>query len=345
MNKYLQLSINYLASKGGTVSIDDLRQQDWVIDVSHVSKLTTGDNPYALIRGENLKLTDRGIKSISPELKKGIERKLKIKSAKRVAAKDYGEQHYYVGNTNVIDYAIRKGKNYLSNGPTGCGKTTMIDFMALKYKKRVRVIPCDVEIDTSNIVGKMKVKEGDTVFVYGELVKAMINGDWVVFDEINTTRPEVLTRVNPVLDHRRFISVIENEGEVIKANKGFRVFATMNPNYAGTEELNEALRGRFGVVQDVTYLSKEKETKLIVDRTGVKEDTASRLCDIARVLRSMRESDRIYHDIGTRHLLETAEAITDGFSPVEAARFGMNVTDDKEEKHDIINVVRNQFKE
>ena len=251
----------------------------------------------------------------------------------------------YVGDTSIIEYAIKKSKHTLLTGPTGCGKTTAIQYLADKAKKRLWTISCAVDTDISEIIGKMTLFKGDTKFVYGSLAQSMKNGDWIVFDEINDAKPDVLSGINAALDHRRELCVKENESEIIKAHKNFRAFATMNPDYEGTIPLNEALRRRFAVTSKINYLPRKQEIKLICDRTNISQDFGTRIVKIGTVLRSMKETDRITKDISTGHLLEFSEAIVAGFNPIDAAKFTLNVSDDKKEMHDIINVVRNHFKE
>ena len=66
-------------------------------------------------------------------------------------------------------------------------------------------------------------------WVDGPIVQAMKRGELVVLDEINLAKPEVLGRLNELLEARGKLTLKEHEGEPIEPVDGFKVVATMNP--------------------------------------------------------------------------------------------------------------------
>ena len=74
-------------------------------------------------------------------------------------------------------------------------------------------------------------------WVDGPLVTAMKEGSMFLIDEISLADDSVLERLNSVLEPERSILLAEKGGgegaedevEVVKAESGFQVFATMNP--------------------------------------------------------------------------------------------------------------------
>jgi MoxR-like ATPase len=74
----------------------------------------------------------------------------------------------------------------------------------------------------------------------------MEEGGIIVFDELNTGHPSVIALLNSVLDDRRRIQV-PGYG-LVKAHPNFRVFMTMNRDYQGTFEMNEATESRFAPI-------------------------------------------------------------------------------------------------
>ena len=338
MNELITKTITYMLSNKNKSSIDDLRKQPfWDFTIPAI--LCTGTQPYATMSCDNLRLTPFGIDQANRA--KPITLVPHVPSATKLTIPKGSS---YIGDTKIIDYAITKSKNVLIEGPTGCGKTTLIESKSDDNKKRLWTVNCDTELDKTELIGHYQVKDGDTSWTYGIVPTAMKNGDYLVFDEINFARQGILSVLNQALDHRRQITLKEHDNEVITAHKDFRCFATMNPDYEGTLELNEALRRRFAVIITMGYLGGARERDLLINRTGISKDNAARLVEIGYSLRRLKRDDAITHDISTGHLLELAEMIQNGFDPLIAATATLNATNDKGEMTDILNVVRNYFK-
>jgi MoxR-like ATPase len=85
----------------------------------------------------------------------------------------------------------------------------------------------------------------------GLVVTAMKRGWWIVLDELNLAEPQILERLNPVLESHPSIVLTEHDNSVIgpggmPVHADFRVFATMNPaEYAGRSALSPAYRDRW----------------------------------------------------------------------------------------------------
>lgn len=91
-------------------------------------------------------------------------------------------------------------------------------------------------------------------FHEGWVPRAMRRGHWVVLDEVNLAEPQVLERLNPVVEQPPSLVLTEGSGTVygpggdVPVHAGFRMFATMNPaEYAGRNALSPAWRDRWQV--------------------------------------------------------------------------------------------------
>ena len=271
-----------------------------------------------------------------PEVKKPAENKNKTK---------FIETNKEISK---LEYAIDNQKNVLLKGPTGCGKSFLIDELAKVHDKRLHVINCDIELDKSELIGHYIIVDGEkgpvSVWIPGIIPVAMENGDWVVFDEVNMAKAEVLSSMHQAMDHRRQITIKEHNNEVVKAHEDFRLFACINPEYAGTSELNYAFRRRFNNIIDMTYLKRSKELGLIMLRTKISNDKAQKLVSIANDTRDLQKQGKLEQPVSTAHLLEFAEMIVKtNFSEVECARVTLNLTDEFGEQEDILNIVKNYF--
>jgi MoxR-like ATPase len=91
-------------------------------------------------------------------------------------------------------------------------------------------------------------------FWEGYVPQAMRNGWWVILDEVNLAEPQVLERLNPVLEQPPSLVLSEHDGAVfgpggdVGISPDFRMFATMNPaEYSGRTVLSPAFRDRWSV--------------------------------------------------------------------------------------------------
>lgn len=293
------------------------------------------------------KVRDDGIKSITPETKHETKTETeptpKPKTIKQIKTPkiDFIENNKEI---SLMVYGIDKQKNVLLKGPTGCGKSYLIEQLAKHYGKKLYTVNCDVELDKTELVGHHEIENDETTWIDGILVSAMKEGAWIVFDEVNMARPEVLSVMHQILDYRRTLTVKEHHNEEVKAKDGFCVFATINPNYCGTTELNYAFRRRFNLILDMDYLPKHGENKLIQSRTKLSPDRSLKLVEIGNTTRTMQKDGKLTHAISTAHLLEFAEMlVANNHNPIECARTTLNVSDEFGEMEDILNVVKNYF--
>jgi len=90
------------------------------------------------------------------------------------------------------------------------------------------------------------------VFQEGYIPKAMRQGWWVILDEMNLAEPQVLERLNPVIEQPPSLVLSESAGTIFGAGgtvpvaPAFHMFATMNPaDYVGRSVLSPAFRDRW----------------------------------------------------------------------------------------------------
>lgn len=80
----------------------------------------------------------------------------------------------------------------------------------------------------------------------GLVPMAMRRGWWVILDEVNLAEPQVVERLNSVLEMPSSLVLTEYDGSMLEAAAGFHLFATMNPEeYAGRAALSPAFLDRW----------------------------------------------------------------------------------------------------
>lgn len=230
----------------------------------------------------------------------------------------------------VIHKSIELGFNIGFRGPTGCGKTYLVQELAKQYNKKLSILNMTVDTEVEEIKGRLVPvyddikKELVFKWVNGVLVDAMLKGEWIVIEEANFMNEELASVFYSVMDHRRNIQLDEHKNELIKAHEDFRLFLTMNWGYKGTTQPNDAIRNRIDAWFDLKYLSQEKEAELLVERTnidgsgGVDKLVAQKIVDIANQFRNRDPSENL-PDISTRILLRWASMVKSGVAPEIAA--------------------------
>ncbi len=195
---------------------------------------------------------------------------------------------------DVID-SIHANENVLLTGGTGVGKTTHIVQLAARINQPILRINFNGETRMSDLIGKMTVVNGETLWVDGVLPSAMRNGYWILLDEIDFADPAVLSLLHPVLEQNPMITLKENGGEIIKPHPLFRVFATANSigamsdragAYGGTNTMNEAFLDRWQVIM-VDNLPEKEEIKVIrYEAPGMNASVAKKMVKFATMARN-----------------------------------------------------------
>lgn len=245
-------------------------------------------------------------------------------------------------NPDVVDgvrACVKMNQSVLLIGETGTGKTTMLNELAKEHGRELIRVSLNGATSTDDLLGKMLAKDGSTYFQYGILVDAMKHGHWIVFDEMNACLPEVLFTIHSLLDDDRKVTLIENDGEVIRPVNEFRFFACINPSdgYAGTKEMNQALVSRFGGVFIVDVFPTDKE--LAVLKYHKIEDTHSfPLVNLANKLRDMRSKGDIYTFVSTRDIIQAGLMAQAGMNLNLAIQFGIMNKLTQEERDDLAKV-------
>jgi cobaltochelatase CobS len=161
------------------------------------------------------------------------------------------------------------GRNLLVQGPTGSGKSSLIEQFANRMGIAVYRVPCHGRSEFSDFTGQLVIKQdGSTEFVHGALPMAMKTGGVILFDEINFLPPSVSGALNTVLDGGPLL--LPETGEVIEPHASFRVAATGNAVdqgddaslYRGTQRMNLAMLQRF-LMAKVGYLTPMEEAVVL----------------------------------------------------------------------------------
>ena len=84
----------------------------------------------------------------------------------------------------IFEAAYRKRLPVMLKGPTGCGKTRFLEFMAWQLKRPLVTVSCHEDLTSSDLVGRFLLEGAETVWQDGPLTRAVKAGAICYLDEI-----------------------------------------------------------------------------------------------------------------------------------------------------------------
>lgn len=224
-------------------------------------------------------------------------------------------------------------------GPTGCGKTRFIEYMAYKLGRPLITIACHEDLSSTDLVGRFLLEGDETIWHDGPLTTAVRNGAICYLDEVVEARKDTVVIIHPLTDDRRRLP-IEKRGTVIEAPPEFMLVVSYNPGYQSIlKDLKQSTRQRF-VAMEFDYPNPELETEIVAKEGGVDLEMAADLVKIGQKVRNLR-GHGLEEGVSTRLLIYAAQMISKGISPVEAADVAIcsPITDDRELQRSIREIV------
>jgi nitric oxide reductase NorQ protein len=241
------------------------------------------------------------------------------------------EQPYYRPVANEVElfaaaYAARMP--VMLKGPTGCGKTRFVEFMAWKLKRPLITVACNEDMTASDLVGRFLLDATGTRWQDGPLTTAARIGAICYLDEVVEARQDTTVVIHPLTDHRRTLP-LDKKGELVHAHPDFQLVISYNPGYQNLlKDLKQSTKQRFGAL-DFNYPKTEVETEVISHETGVDAKTAEKLVQIAHRARNLK-GHGLDEGISTRLLVYAGQLIAKGVEPRAACQMTLvrPLTDD-----------------
>lgn len=239
----------------------------------------------------------------------------------------------------LFESAWRRGLPVLLKGPTGCGKSRLVEHMAAKLGRPLVTVACHDETSAVDLLGRWLVRGAETVWQDGPVTRAVREGAILYLDEVAEARPDVIVVIHPLTDHRRTLYV-ERHDEVVRPAPGFGLVVSFNPGYQrGLKELKPSTRQRF-VALHFDYPAPAVEEEVLRGETGCEPGVAKRLVALAGKLRSVRELG-LAEVPSTRLLVDAARLMADGVPPRLACQAAVvePLTDDRDVARGLADVV------
>ena len=118
----------------------------------------------------------------------------------------------------------------LIKGPTGCGKTRFVQYMAARLGRPLYTVACHDDLTAADLVGRHLIGEQGTYWCDGPLTRAVREGAICYLDEVVEARKDTTVVLHPLTDDRRILP-LERTGETLHAPPGFMLVVSYNPGY------------------------------------------------------------------------------------------------------------------
>ena len=213
-------------------------------------------------------------------------------------------------------------------GPTGCGKSRFIEYMAWKLGRPLITVACNEDMTASDLVGRYLLDAGGTRWLDGPLTSAARIGAICYLDEIVEARQDTTVVIHPLTDHRRVLP-LDKKGELIKAHPDFQLVISYNPGYQSLlKDLKQSTKQRFTGF-DFDYPPADLEAEIVARETGLEREQTAQLVKIGAVARKLK-GHGLDEGISTRLLVYAATLIKQGVTPGDACRMALvrPITDD-----------------
>ena len=222
------------------------------------------------------------------------------------------------------------------SGPTGSGKTTLVNYVAGKLTRKLFQINCrgdmasDVFFGAKTVVVDDDTKQNKVVFIPGTVERAMIEGldtkgdevgpaGLLFIDEAASMPTHVAIGINRVLesnDPRRTLVIDQDGGRVVRSHSKFRVILAANTVGRGATSSGDAVYTAQADALDISLLNRvaatfrmgydrEIEKKILVEKI-VDDKVVALVLKFRDAIRSYCKQDKLTTPFSTRRLIDIA---------------------------------------
>jgi midasin (ATPase involved in ribosome maturation) len=220
------------------------------------------------------------------------------------------------GNFDTISKILKSGHftvTYIT-GLSGNGKTTMVEQVCANLKRECIRVNITAETDEDDLLGGMRLIDGNTQFVYGPVIEAMRRGSVLLLDEVDLGSDKLMC-LQPVLEGKGIY--LKKINEFVQPAKGFAVVATANTKgrggdhsdrFVGTKILNEAFLDRYNFTIEQEYPPRATEERIVkkyMESMNVQDEGfADKLVRWADIIRKSFYEGAVDDVISTRRLID-----------------------------------------
>ena len=258
-----------------------------------------------------------------------------------------GDAPYYEAQGREIELfeaAYRKRLPVMLKGPTGCGKTRFLEYMAWKLKRPLVTVACHEDLTAADLVGRFLLEGEQTVWQDGPLTRAVKAGAICYLDEIVEARTDTTVVIHPLTDHRRRLT-LEKKGVEIDAHEDFMLVISYNPGYQTVlKDLKPSTKQRFAAIV-FDYPAEETECRILANEVpDIAPELVQKLVAVGRRARRLKDHG-LEEGTSTRALVYAGQLLSAGLTPLDACRAALvaPATDDPELAEALMEILAAHF--
>lgn len=234
---------------------------------------------------------------------------------------DNGEHH-----VERIARALSFFKQCALIGYSGTGKTHVVYLVSELAELPLWEINCNLQTSVFDLFGRY-TGLGKENWIDGMVTSWCRNGGMLYLDEANMMKPDVATRLGPILDQRGHLVLTEKDSEIIPRHKDAFLITSMNQvssEFVGTKPFSVAMRRRMSTWLNFDYISvgakiSEKEIDLVERKGGVSRKDAESIIELGAELRKQYKTGDLPYGPSVGDLINLAKIVADGETINKAA--------------------------
>ena len=224
------------------------------------------------------------------------------------------------GDWKLLVRNIKKHVNTLILGPTGCGKTSVVQLICEKTGTGLEIFDMSTIIDPiSSLLGVHRIEDGRSIFDFAKFTQAIQKPGVILLDELNRSSLATGNVILSCLDQRRTLYIeVAGSKDVreIKVHPEVTFVATANvgSEYTGANSaMDRALLNRFFPLE-LGNIPGNEESEVLMYRTKIDKKDSDLIVKVANNIRSLYNKQEISLSLSIRETLMVADLVSDGWT-------------------------------
>uniref|UniRef100_A0A3P9MDK6 Midasin n=1 Tax=Oryzias latipes TaxID=8090 RepID=A0A3P9MDK6_ORYLA len=222
--------------------------------------------------------------------------------------------------------AVASQKPVLLEGPIGCGKTALVEFLAVATghwkASEIMKVQLGDQTDSKMLLGMYRCTDVPGKFVWqpGTLTQAVAKGQWILLEDIDHAPLDVVSVLLPLMESKKLL--IPGRDDCIDVAPGFQFFATRGGSWHRPQNSHAALLDKYWTKLQMGNMTREELKKVLVSRYPGLSVVSDRLLDIYCQLTGDKHSDPNTNDLLSPDDEPPAE---DRVSPLEGRALSLDL--------------------
>ncbi|XP_067097253.1 midasin [Osmerus mordax] len=192
-------------------------------------------------------------------------------------------------NMRRLAMAVASQKAVLLEGPIGCGKTALVEFMAsvTGHTNATEILKVQLgdQTDSKMLLGMYRCTDIPGKFIWqpGTLTQAVSKGHWILLEDIDHAPLDVISVLLPLMENKKLM--IPGREDCIDVSPGFQFFATRRMYYGNgswyrPQHSHASLLDKYWTKLQMGNMVRDELKKVLVTRYPNLTVVVERLLDI-----------------------------------------------------------------